>query len=108
MEFVVVNVTAVSIPEWLRMLGYDDDEFGEFGAPGTAPALYSNSQEWLDLLFTKNASLIMGVSLCNASYDTTSLAVQVSTGGSNRTEPFPRYDPVKRNYDYSNIRSQLG
>ena len=107
MEFVVVNVTAGSIPEWLRVLGDDGGEFGDFGAAGAAPVLYSNRQEWLDLLFTKNASLIMSVSLCYASYDATDLAVQVSSG-SNRTEPVPRYDPLKRNYDYSNIRSQLG
>ena len=107
MEFVVVNVTAGSIPEWLQILGDDGGEFGDFGAAGVAPALYSNRQEWLDLLFTKNASLVMSVSLCYASYDTTDLAVQVSSG-SNRTEPVPRYDPLKRSYDYSNIRSQLG
>ena len=107
MEFVAVDVTAGSIPEWLRLLGYDGGEFGEFGVAGAAPALYSNSQEWLDIFFNKNASPIMSVSLCYASYDTTNLAVQVFSG-SNRTEPIPRYDPVKRNYDYSNIRSQLG
>ena len=89
------------------MLGNDGGEFGDFGAAGVAPVLYINRQEWLDLLCTKNASLIMSVSLCYASYDTTDLAVQVSSG-SNRTEPVPRYDPLKRNYDYSNIRSQLG
>lgn len=107
MEFVVVNVTAGSTSEWLQILGDDGGEFGDFGAAGVAPVLYSNRQEWLDLLFTKNASLIMSVSLCYASYDTTDLAVQVSSG-SNRTEPVPRYDPLKRSYDYSNIRSQLG
>ena len=107
MEFVVVNVTAGSTSEWLRVLGDDGGEFGDFGAAGAAPVLYSNRQEWLDLLFTKNASLIMSVSFCYASYDTTDLAVQISSG-SNRTEPVPRYDPLKRNYDYSNIRSQLG
>ena len=107
MEFVVVNVTAGPTSEWLRILGYDGGEFGEFGAAGAAPVLYSNRHEWLDLLFTKNASLIMSVSLCYASYDTIDLAVQVSSG-SNRTEPVPRYDPLKRNYDYSDIRLQLG
>ena len=107
MEFVVVNVTAGSTLEWLRVLGDDGGEFGDFGAAGVAPVLYSNRQDWLDLLFTKNASLIMSVTLCYASYDTTDLAVQVSSG-SNRTEPVPRYDPLKRNYDYSTIRLQLG
>lgn len=107
MEFVVVNVTAGSIPDWLQVFGDDGGEFGDFGAAGAAPVLYSNRQEWLDLLFTKNASLIMSVSLCYASYDTIDLAVQVSSG-SNRTEPVPRYNSMKRSYDYSNIRSQLG
>ena len=107
MEFVVVNVTAGSIPDWLQVFSDDGGEFGDFGAAGAGPVLYSNRQEWLDLLFTKNASLIMSVSLCYASYDMTDLAVQVSSG-SNRTEPVPRYDSINRSYDYSNIRSQLG
>lgn len=107
MTFVVVNVTAGSIEEWIRVLGVDGGEFGTFGASGAAPALYSNRQEWLDLLFTKNASLIMSVSLCYASYDTTVLAIQASSN-SNRTEPVPRYDPQNQKYDYSSIRSQLG
>ena len=107
MEFVVVNVTAGSTLEWLRVLSDDGGEFGDFGAARVAPVLYSNRQEWLDLLVTKNASLMMSVTLCYASYDTTDLAVEVSSG-SKRTELLPRYDPLKRNYDYSNIRSQLG
>ena len=72
------------------MLGDDGGEFGDFGAAGVAPVVYSNRQEWLDLLFTKNMSLIMSESLCYASYDTIDLAVQVSCD-SNRTEPVPRY-----------------
>ena len=107
MQFVVVNLTAGSPEEWARVLGIDGGEFGTFGGTSAAPVLYSNRQEWLDLLFTKNASLIMSVSLCYASYDTTDLAIQASSN-SNRTEPVPRYDPVKQNYDYSSIRSQLG
>lgn len=107
MQFVVVNLTAGSPAEWLRVLGVDGGEFGTFGGTSAAPVLYSNRQEWLDLLFTKNASLIMSVSLCYASYDTTDLAIQASSN-SNRTEPVPRYDLVKQNYDYSSIRSQLG
>lgn len=107
MQFVVVNMTAGSVEEWARALGVDGGEFGTFGGTGAAPILYSNRQEWLDLLFTKNASLIMSVSLCYASYDTADLAIHVSSD-SNRTEPVPRYDPLKRKYDYSSIRSQLG
>lgn len=107
MKFVVVNMTAGSVEEWSRVLGVDGGEFGTFGSSGATPTLYSNRQEWLDLLFTNNASLIMSVSLCYASYDTADLTIQASSD-SNRTEPVPRYDPVKRKYDYSNIRSQLG
>ena len=107
MKFVVVNMTAGSVEEWARVLGVDGGEFGTFGNNGATPTLYSNRQEWLDLLFTKNASLVMSVSLCYASYDTADLAIQVSSD-SNRTEPVPRYDPLTRKYDYSSIRSQLG
>lgn len=107
MKFVVVNVTAGSLAEWGRVLGVDADEFGTFGGSGAAPVLYSSRQEWLDLLFTKNASLIMSVSLCYSSYDATDLEIQAFSG-SNRTEPVPRYDPLKQNYDYASIRSQLG
>ena len=107
MGFVVVNLTAGSLVEWQTVLGVDGGEFGTFGTSGVGPVLYSSRQEWLDLLFTKNASLIMSVSLCYSSYDTADLAIQAFSG-SNRTEPVPRYDPLKQNYDYSGIRSQLG
>ena len=107
MGFVVVNLTAGSPAEWQTVLGVDGGEFGTFGTSGVGPVLYSSRQEWLDLIFTKNASLIMSVSLCYSSYDTAGLAIQAFSG-SNRTEPMPRYDPLKQNYDYSGIRSQLG
>ena len=107
MGFVVVNLTAGSLVEWQTVLGVDGGEFGTFGTSGVGPVLYSSRQEWLDLIFTKNASLIMSVSLCYSSYDTADLAIQAFSG-SNRTEPMPRYDPLKQNYDYSGIRSQLG
>ena len=45
--------------------------------------------------------------MCFASYDTADLVIQASSK-SNRTEPVPRYDPLKQSYDYSSIRSQLG
>ena len=80
MEFVVVNVTAGSIPEYLQILGDDGGEFGDFGAAGVAPALYSNRREWLDLLFTKNASLVMSVSLCYASSNIRSQLGQILNG----------------------------
>ena len=107
MQFVVVNVTAGTPLEWQQVLSIDGGEFGNFGATGAAPVLYSSRHEWLDLLFTKNASLIMSVSLCYASYDTMDLTIH-AWGDSNRTEPLPKYDLLKRNYDYSNVRSQLG
>ncbi len=107
MTFVVVNVTTGSVTEWARVLGVDGGEFGTFGGSGAAPVLYSGRHEWLDLLFTKNASLVMSVSLCYASYDTTELVIQASSN-SNRTEPVPKYDLFKQSYDYSSVVSQLG
>ena len=75
MQFVVVNVTAGSPVEWQQVLSIDGGEFGDFGAAGAAPVLYSSRHEWLDLLFTNNASLILSVSLCYASYDMMDLAI---------------------------------
>ncbi|MCJ1231672.1 Mitochondrial outer membrane protein iml2 [Toensbergia leucococca] len=107
MTFVVVNLTAGNITEWTRVLGIDASEFGTFGSPGAAPLYQSNRREWLDLLFTKNASLVMSVSICYASYDTSILAIEASSN-SNRTEPVATYNVQNQNYDYSNIRLQLG
>ena len=107
MTFVVVNVTAGTTQEWIRVLGIDGGEFGTFGAGGAAPLFHSNRGEWLDLLFTKNLSLVMSVSMCYASYDTTVLSIDVSSN-SNRTEPVANYNLQDQGYDYSSILWQLG
>lgn len=107
MTFVVVNLTMGATPEWIRVLGIDSSEFGTFGSPGASPLYHSNRREWLDLLFTENASLVMSVSTCYASYDTTILAIEASSG-TNRTEPVATYDVQSQSYDYSSVRLQLG
>lgn len=107
MAFMVVNLTAGTASEWARLLGVDSTEFGTFGSPGAAPLYQSNRREWLDLLFTQNASLIMSTSICYASYDTAILAIEASSN-TNRTEPVATYNVQSKSYDYSNIRLQLG
>ena len=107
MAFVAVNLTTGTTPEWIRVLGIDSSEFGTFGSPGASPLYHSNRREWLDLLFTENASLIMSVTICYASYDTTILAIEASSG-TNRTEPVATYDVQSQSYDYSSVRLQLG
>ncbi|KAL8787041.1 MAG: hypothetical protein Q9195_007946 [Heterodermia aff. obscurata] len=107
MVFLVVNVTAGSSPDWLRLLGVDASEFGLFGGTGAQPKSYRGRKNWADLLFTANESLVMSASLCYASYDSAVLEITAS-GGSNRTEPFATYDSQSQSYDYSSIRRQLG
>ena len=107
MAFLVVNVTAGSSPDWLRLFGVDAGEFGLFGGTGAQPKGYRGRQNWADLLFTANESLIMSTTLCYASYDSAVLEI-IASGGSNRTEPFATYDAQRQSYDYSSIRRQLG
>lgn len=107
MAFIVVNVTAGSVSEWQTLLGVDGGEFGSFGGTGAQPVYYRGRNEWADLLFTTNASLIMSTSLCYASYDSTVLSISASSG-SNRTEPSGLYNVQKQSYDYSSVRRQLG
>ena len=45
MKFVVVNITAGSVEEWINLLSIDGGEFGTFGASGAAPVLYSSRRE---------------------------------------------------------------
>ena len=98
MEFVVVKFTAGSITEWLRVLGDDGGEFGDFGAAGVAHVLYSNHQGWLEVLFTKNTSLIM-----SEIYATRHTTQQTWQSKSRVAQTEQSHSPDV-SYDYSNIR----
>ena len=107
MAFLVVNITAGSLLEWRSLLGVDGGEFGTFGGSGAQPRSYRGHNEWAELIFTANESLIMSASLCYVSYDSVILNI-TAAGGSNRTEPSAKYSLPRQSFDYSNIRQQLG
>ena len=93
--------------EWRSILGTDADEFGTFGGTGAQARSYRGRNEWADLIFTANESLIMSASLCYAAYDTAVLDINASSAA-NRTEPSVTYDAQSQSYDYSRVRKQLG
>ncbi|KAE9364718.1 hypothetical protein N431DRAFT_431530 [Stipitochalara longipes BDJ] len=105
--YLAINVSSGTEVEWLNGIGYEPSQFGIVTGPGAAPLAYSDHGEWLDLLFSDDATLRLSVSLCYTAFDTADLNVAMS-GEQNRTEPVPSYDTNTSGYTYGAIREQYG
>jgi hypothetical protein len=95
-SYLILNVTLGS--------GYTWDAVA--GGTSAAPPEYSESGEWLDLVYS-NRELVLGVTVCYSAFRTADIPVSISSKF-NRTEPAASFDLVNSIYTFSEIRNQLG
>ena len=105
--YIVMNISSGTADEWLLGLSDEISSVGVINGPGSVPRAYSDHGEWLDLVFSEDASLRLSVSLCYTAFDTADLDISMY-GAQNRTEPVSNYDIGTSAYTYGAIREQYG
>jgi hypothetical protein len=106
-SYLVLNISSGAPGDWLHGISAEDSQAGYLSKPGTPPLFYSNHNEWLDLLFSNDASLRMSVTLCYSAFDTADLTIS-ATASQNRTEPTPSFNTTTQRPSFLQVRTQYG
>lgn len=101
-SYLLLNVTAATaaIEETILTANSSNSTV----VPPIKPVTESDRNEWLDLFFASDNSIILSATLCFPSFDVQDLGI-LAESSTIRTEPLPGY---RNSYTYDDIRRQFG